>query len=102
MNVNRVNSINGLQIGDEVLCKLSPDREPYDVFKVNETYKLTIFDDNDKSTWVSWGKLNNDGRWFALFDDDKINYNRFEFFYTYFYTPQEIRKLKLHELERRR
>lgn len=101
--VHAVNSLNGYNRYDKVICKKSL-RNPHNktvgdkfyLFYKNKTYTIETFDSSDDSAWIMYGPdVQNDGEWFWFKSAKKIN---FPYFYDYFYTPQEVRLQKLKKI----
>ena len=70
-----------LKVGDKLLCKIN-----INFLKKNEYYIITNIDDVSDDVYV-----NND--WYILYPNDWYYY-----VWDYFYTPQELRKMKLKQL----
>lgn len=90
------------KIEDKVICKKELDSK-YKIglkFVPGKTYTIKKIDFNAiyRHLWIENidTKYINDGSWFSLADSEIGMYN----FYEYFYSPQELRKLKLQQLSK--
>ena len=76
-----------LKVGDRLLCKKNTTNNnkynKYELFLKNEYYIITIIDNVYVYVCHDWYKLDQNSIWY-LWD--------------FFYTPQEVRKLKLKQL----
>lgn len=81
-----------MKTGDKVLCKFFDGKLPYcrGNFKVGELYEIEVVPP----------MLPNQSAKIIFVSDGKMSYSFFTELTTYFYTPQEIRKLKLNKLEK--
>ena len=82
-----------MKVGDKLLCKKDKIFIDVIIFINDNYYTITIIDKTDNSILI--GDI-----WFYLFKKYNPNgkYN-YWFIWDYFYTPQELRKLKLKKLK---
>lgn len=94
------NSLHELKINDKVLCK----RQLYLFgnklgFKANHYYAILQLDKQDDTAWIVYGSdILNEGAWLRFQKNE--NNQAFQPFHFYFYTPQELRKMKLEQLSK--
>lgn len=87
-----VTHLHGFKLNDKVLCK----KDIETTFTKNNLYTIITLDIRDDTMWITHEpECPNDGAWFCI-RKNQIN-DIFEPypFYDYFYSPQEIRLIKL-------
>jgi hypothetical protein len=95
-------TLNGYKKGDKLLCKKGlVGLSNKDEFFAGKTYTIDLFDGRDNSLFIrntENKKINLphlEGIWFSF---NKEESDLLYYLYDYFYSPQELRKLKLQKL----
>ena len=79
-----------LKVGDKLLCKKNSSEDWFIAGKCYPIVKIETYPDYSSRIWVSYNNTNSD--WF------NSNKNDNWCIWDQFYTPQEVRKMKLKQL----